>query len=166
MDQALAIIVDFSQAIEYVVVFLLGVASAAWLLWTRRQRVKFALMAGGLLILLVAGSAAVEAIRDWKQGRGPTALTVRLQVRSPGERLWAPETYARPGDTVEYLLTIRNLGPGRADDVVARVNASADQQFVCSSMELRNGSNLNGVRLFSTSRREQCPGRTLFQGNY
>jgi hypothetical protein len=151
---------------EYIIGFILGVASGAWLAWSRRQRVRFALAAAGGIAVVLVGSLVIAAVSEHRRTIAPTALEVEMDVRGPSDRLWTPETYADPGDSVEFLLTIRNVGPGRADGLIAAVNKPPGTRFVCLSASIRNGANPNGRRIYSTEKRESCGGGGLFAGGY
>lgn len=136
--------------------------AAAWAGWSPRERVRrtavIALALGVLYGITLASDIAGDAIR----ARRGTSLHVQLLVRQAKGRAWRQEIVAKAGSTVDYQLRIKNVGPGRADHLLAGVTGAEDLVLVCGSLEMFNGANPQGLKLSSKS--DDCLGEHLFGG--
>ena len=151
--------------LQLIIGFAVGVASAAWLKWSAKTRARIVGVTAAGIAVAFLGDALIDAYSSWRRDRAIATLEVSFKARGPGEKLWSAETYARPGDTIEYLLTIKNAGPGRAPNLLARVSAAPRQHYICNSLFLRNSTNPDGRQLFGL-RRERCPGKHLHSSGY
>ena len=72
------------------------------------------------------------------------SFSITKQVAIPGQP-WAKSTTATPGETVSYLLTVKNTGNDVLNDLSVRDALPKGEQIVSGSTTITNGSNPNGV---------------------
>lgn len=85
-------------------------------------------------------------------------LTVLARVRVPGVKIvkqsrvkgsnqaWSNNNTAKPGETMEYLLTYQNIGNSQQNDVVIRDSLPPKMEYVAGSTMLANQTNPGGVK--------------------
>lgn len=77
------------------------------------------------------------------------SVSITKQVRLLGEKDWKVENTAKPGDTLEYLITFKNEGNTQLKNVVVGDNMPAYVSYVKGTTQLKNGANPNGVKITS-----------------
>jgi uncharacterized repeat protein (TIGR01451 family) len=88
---------------------------------------------------------AVEELQD-EVGAGevaPTdrpALSVSVQVRSEEDGDWQAHATVAPGEVIDYLVTFKNTGQTKLDDVAVGFNLPRYQQYVEGSTTYANGA--------------------------
>ncbi len=85
-------------------------------------------------------------------------LTVLVRVRVPGVKIvkqsrvkgsgneWSNNNTAKPGDTLEYLITYQNIGNTKHEEVVIRDNLPPAMTYVPGTTYLANENNPSGVK--------------------
>lgn len=88
-------------------------------------------------------------------------VTILVRVRVPGVKIvkqsrvkgsgqaWSNDNTAKPGETMEYLITYQNIGNTKHEDVVIRDNLPPKMQYVPGSTYLTNSTNPSGVKYAS-----------------
>ncbi len=71
-------------------------------------------------------------------------LTITKQVAHPGDA-WSKNITAKPGDTVSYLLTVKNTGNTVLNDVSVRDQLPAHEHIVAGSTTITNGNHPSGI---------------------
>jgi uncharacterized repeat protein (TIGR01451 family) len=79
------------------------------------------------------------------------ALSITKQVRHVGETAWVTENTAKPGDELEYLVTIRNMGNLTLNNVVIGDNLPPHATYEAGTTQLKNGANPNGIKITSNN---------------
>lgn len=74
------------------------------------------------------------------------AVKVDKQVRVKGTQTWATTNTAKPGDTLEYLITYKNAGNSQQKNVVVRDNLPPKLTYVAGTTFLANQTNPSGVK--------------------
>lgn len=69
------------------------------------------------------------------------------QVRKEGSTEWSKSVQANPGDTVEYMLSYKNTGEVRQNNVVMRDQLPDKISLINDTTYLKNGTNPNGLRI-------------------
>lgn len=69
------------------------------------------------------------------------------QVRKEGSTEWSKSIQANPGDTVEYMLSYKNTGEVRQDNVVMRDQMPDKISLINDTTYLKNGTNPNGLKI-------------------
>lgn len=77
------------------------------------------------------------------------SVSIVKQVRKAGETAWTTSNTANPGDTLEYMLTIKNTGNTSLKNVIAGDNLPPHMTYVNGSTKLKNALNPNGVAIKS-----------------
>lgn len=72
-------------------------------------------------------------------------ITVDKQVRVKGSTTWTTENTAKPGETLEYMITYKNMGNTEQKNVVIRDNLPPKLSYVNGTTYLKNTTNPNGV---------------------
>ena len=72
-------------------------------------------------------------------------VSVNKQVRLKGTTTWASSITAKPGETVQYLITYKNTGNTPQNKVVIRDNLPPKVTYVKGTTYLKNTTNPNGV---------------------
>ena len=72
-------------------------------------------------------------------------ITVDKQVRVKGTTTWTTNNTANPGDTLEYMITYKNMGNTEQTNVVIRDNLPPKMTLVPNTTYLKNTTNPNGV---------------------
>jgi uncharacterized repeat protein (TIGR01451 family) len=76
-------------------------------------------------------------------------VSITKQVRVLGEKAWVTANTAKPGDTLEYLITFKNEGNTVLRNVVVGDNMPARVTYVNGTTMLKNGANPNGIKITS-----------------
>lgn len=76
-------------------------------------------------------------------------VSITKQVRVLGQKDWVVNNTAKPGDTLEYLITFKNQGNTTLSNVAVGDNMPAHVTYVAGTTMLRNGANPNGVKINS-----------------
>ncbi|MFZ1360643.1 MAG: hypothetical protein WAS27_01245 [Candidatus Saccharimonadales bacterium] len=71
-------------------------------------------------------------------------FTFKKDVRVSGTKEWKDSVAAKPGETVDYLLTYKNTGTVDQTDVTFKDELPAGITYVNGSTKLTNGNNPNG----------------------
>lgn len=83
-----------------------------------------------------------------KVGAQQTAdFDMTKQVRKSGETNWQKSVATKPGDTVDFLLSYKNTGEARQNNVVFTDNLPAGLTYINGSTVLRNGTNPDGLKI-------------------
>lgn len=72
-------------------------------------------------------------------------ISVDKQVRVKGTTTWTTNNTANPGDTLEYMITYKNMGNTQQNNVVIRDNLPPKMSLVPGTTYLKNTTNPNGV---------------------
>lgn len=78
-----------------------------------------------------------------------SSVSITKQVRLLGEKDWKVENTAKPGETLEYLITFKNEGNTQLKNVVVGDNMPAYVSYVKGTTQLKNGANPNGIKITS-----------------
>lgn len=76
-------------------------------------------------------------------------VSITKKVRTLGETAWVTENTAKPGDTLEYLITFKNEGNTVLRNVAIGDNMPAKVTYVPGSTKLKNGTFPNGTSITS-----------------
>ncbi len=79
------------------------------------------------------------------QGEKTPDFEAVKKVRVNGTSEWQKTVAAQPGQKVEYLLTYRNTGDARQNNVVLKDKLPSNVTYNLGSSKLQNGSNPNGI---------------------
>ena len=71
-------------------------------------------------------------------------FTFAKQVRLSGTTTWAKNVNAKPGDTVDYMLSYANTGTTEQKDVVLKDTLPTGLSYVTGSSKLKNATHPNG----------------------
>lgn len=71
-------------------------------------------------------------------------FTMSKQVRKPGTTTWGESLNVKPGDDVEYLISYKNTGEVKQDDVVVKDTLPKGISYVNGTTKLKNGLNPDG----------------------
>lgn len=74
-------------------------------------------------------------------------FTMSKQVRKAGETAWAKTVATNPGDTVEYMISYKDTGETRQNNVVVNDYLPQGMTYVPGSSYLRNGTNPTGLKI-------------------
>lgn len=77
------------------------------------------------------------------------SVSITKKVRLLGEKDWKVENSAKPGDSLEYLITFKNEGNTVLNKVVVGDNMPAYVTYVKGTTQLKNGANPNGIKITS-----------------
>lgn len=77
------------------------------------------------------------------------ALSVTKEVRKVGETAWGTQNIAKPGDELEYLITVKNMGNVVLHNIAVGDNLAPHMTYVKGSTMLKNGSNPSGIKITS-----------------
>lgn len=130
---------------------------------SRSVRSKILLYATVGSVALAVSPALINSVGNaLEDDTGPVHLKVDVQVRASGTSTWSRETWARPGDVVEYLIRVENMGPSTASDIAVGFNSAPNQIFVANSLKLRNSNYPNGTEILD--QRGKSGGQHLLYG--
>ncbi len=73
-------------------------------------------------------------------------ITVDKQVRVKGTEAWSTNNTAKPGDTLEYMISYKNMGNVPQNNVVIRDNLPPKLTYVPGTTYLKNTTNPDGVK--------------------
>jgi uncharacterized repeat protein (TIGR01451 family) len=76
-----------------------------------------------------------------------SGVSIVKQVRKAGETSWSTANTAKPGDTLEYMITFENKGNTTLKNVIVGDNMPAFVTYVPGSTKLKNSANPNGVNI-------------------
>ncbi|MEP6710278.1 MAG: DUF11 domain-containing protein [Candidatus Saccharibacteria bacterium] len=76
-----------------------------------------------------------------------TDFTVKKDVRKLGDTTWSDSVNVKPGDSVEYLVSYKNTGEIKQDNVTVKDALPAGVSYVPGTTKLKNGLNPNGKAL-------------------
>lgn len=71
----------------------------------------------------------------------------KKQVRTTGTTEWKKDVAINAGDTVDYMLTYKNTGETRQNNVLMQDTLPAGMEYVPGSTTLHNGTNPNGIKV-------------------
>ena len=74
-------------------------------------------------------------------------FTVSKQVRASGTENWNETAAVNPGDSVDFLVTYKNTGTTRQNDVVVSDVLPTGMTYVADSTHVVNSTNPNGLRV-------------------
>ena len=74
-------------------------------------------------------------------------FTVSKQVRISGAEDWEETVTADPGDSVDFLITYRNTGTTRQNDVVIRDSLPTGMTYIDGSTYVVNSTNPDGIQV-------------------
>ena len=74
-------------------------------------------------------------------------FTMSKQVRKTGSTTWSKSVTANPGDSVEYLISYKNTGEVKQDNVIVKDVLPKGVSYVNGTTKLKNGLNPNGKTL-------------------
>ncbi len=77
------------------------------------------------------------------------SVSIVKQVRKAGETAWTTSNVANPGDTLEYMITVKNTGNTTLKHVIVGDNLPPHMTYVNGSTKLKNMLNPNGVAIKS-----------------
>src|SRR3990167_1732357 len=77
------------------------------------------------------------------------ALSLIKEVRKVGETTWSTQNSAKPGDELEYLITVKNMGNIVLTGVAVGDNLPPHATYVAGSTKLKNGNFPAGVTVTS-----------------
>lgn len=146
--------------------FLVGAASShaatVWREINRRWRLILFVALGSLAATAFGLERGITYSREWHLHHDPVALNVLTEVAKEGYA-YTSMIKAVPGQTIKYVLIIKNRGPGRARIVVG-VNNAPLQHYVCDSLRLVNSNTGKLGEKISAPSRTGCLGGGLMTG--
>jgi len=74
-------------------------------------------------------------------------ISITKQVKIDGDSDWEYEVSAEPGDIVNYLITIKNEGTTRLNNVIVRDSLSPSMRYIAGSARLFNSGYPNGIAI-------------------
>ncbi len=91
-------------------------------------------------------------------------FTIKKEVRKSGETTWKKTEAVTPGSTIEYLISYKNTGSTRQDNVVLKDTLPKGVTYVKHTTYVANGSNPQGLLLGAQSDTATTTGINI--GNY
>lgn len=85
-------------------------------------------------------------VRFQARVRIPAVKVVKQSRVKGANQQWSNNNTAKPGDTMEYLITYQNIGNTKQENVVVRDNLPPKMQYVAGTTYLTNSTNPNGVK--------------------
>lgn len=85
-------------------------------------------------------------VRFQARVRVPAVKVVKQSRVKGANQQWSNNNIAKPGDTMEYLITYQNIGNTKQEDVVVRDNLPPKTSYVPGTTYLTNSTNPNGVK--------------------
>jgi uncharacterized repeat protein (TIGR01451 family) len=76
-----------------------------------------------------------------------SAVTITKQVRVKGQTQWSTSNTANPGDTLQYLITVKNAGNTTLNDVVVGDNMPGYVKYVNGTTQLKSTLYPNGITI-------------------